>query len=278
MDLLCAKRKVVAMLNTAGIEDSQYEADQIIMQVCNLSAAAIRLDGLREITAEQETEIMRIATRRAEHYPLQYLLGEWEFYSLPFKVNENVLIPRADTELLVDTALEFIDNRENLSVIDLCSGSGCVAIAIDKNTKNCNITAAEKYDNTLDVLKENIKLNNANVTPIKCDVLKEACGSYDLIVSNPPYIKTEVVTTLQKEVLTEPKVALDGGLDGLMFYRAILDKWLPTLKRGGAIIVEIGYDQGGEVVELFKQTNLTNIECIRDINGNQRVIIGTLPL
>lgn len=277
MDLIGARTSVIEMLKAAGIEDSGFEAEQLIMYVCDVSLATIRLDGFRKLTAEQEERLIALARRRAEHYPLQYILGEWEFYSLSFVVDKNVLIPRADTELLVDLALEYIGEQENLDVIDLCSGSGCVAIAIDKNTKNCNITAAEKYKNTLEVLKRNIKLNKSNVTPIECDVLENAKGSYDLIVSNPPYIKSDVVPTLEKEVLAEPGVALDGGKDGLIFYKAILKNWLPTLKPGGAIMVEIGYDQGNEVMELFRAAKLTNIECKCDLNGNQRVIIGTLP-
>ena len=277
MDLIGARTSVIEILEGASIEDSGFEADQLVAHVCEVTQATLRLDGFRKITAEQEEQLIHLAKKRAEHYPLQYLLGEWEFYSLPFKVNENVLIPRADTELLVDLALGYIGESENLDIIDLCSGSGCVAIAIDKNTRNCTIAAAEKYKNTLEVLEQNIKLNKANVTAYECDVLKEVFGSYDLIVSNPPYIRSEVVPTLEKEVLTEPSVALDGGKDGLEFYRAILNKWLPTLKPGGALMVEIGYDQGDEVMELFKASKLTNIECKCDLNGNQRVIIGTLP-
>lgn len=276
MDLIGARTSVIEILEGASIEDSGFEADQLIAHVCEVTQATLRLDGFRKITAEQEEQLIHLAKKRAEHYPLQYLLGEWEFYSLPFKVNENVLIPRADTELLVDLALGYIGESENLDIIDLCSGSGCVAIAIDKNTRNCTIAAAEKYKNTLEVLEQNIKLNKSGVTAYECDVLKEVFGSYDLIVSNPPYIRSEVVPTLEKDVLTEPSVALDGGKDGLEFYRAILNKWLPTLKPGGALMVEIGYDQGDEVMELFKASKLTNIECKCDLNGNQRVIIGTL--
>lgn len=278
MDLMGARSSVVEILQGAGVEDCIFEAEQLIMHTCNVSLSSLRLDGMRKLTAEQEQTLLNLAKRRAEHYPLQYILGEWEFYSLPFKVNENVLIPRADTELLVDLAIDYIGESENLDVIDLCSGSGCVAIAIAKNTKNCNITAAEKYKNTLEVLEQNIKLNKANVTPIECDIMEKAEGSYDLIVSNPPYIKSEVMADLQKEVLAEPSAALDGGADGVVFYRAILNNWLPTLKPGGAIMVEIGYDQADEVMELFKRAKLTNIECKCDLNGNQRVIIGTLPL
>lgn len=277
MDLIGAKSCVIEILEPAGIEDSAFEAEQLIMHICDLSLATLRIDGFRKITEAQEKKLLALSKKRAEHYPLQYLLGEWEFYSLPFKVNEDVLIPRADTELLVGLALDYIGESENLQIIDLCSGSGCVAIAIDKNTKNCNVTAAEKYTKTLDLLKENIKLNRSSVKAIECDVLKEAFGSYDLIVSNPPYIKSDVVPTLDKEVLHEPQAALDGGKDGLEFYKAILRNWLPTLRPGGAIMVEIGYDQGNEVMELFKASKLTNIECKCDFNGNQRVIIGTLP-
>ncbi len=277
MTLLGAKKKAVQILDSAGIEDSTFEAEQLIMHVLCISLSQLRLRYNEEITAPAEEKLFELVNRRAERYPLQYIIGEWEFYSLPFKVSEDVLIPRADTELLVDTALDFIGGAEDLKIIDLCSGSGCVAIAIAANTKGCDITAAEKYPNTLELLKENITLNRVKVTPLLCDVLEEHGGEYDLIVSNPPYIKTDVVDTLEKEVLSEPRVALDGGVDGLLFYKAIVELWVPHLKSGGALIVEIGYDQADEVTALFRKVGLQNIECKTDINGNQRVIIGTLP-
>ena len=278
MTLLGAKKKVVEILESADIEDSVFEAEQLIMHLLSISLSQLRLRQNEELSNSNEQKLLELAYRRAQREPLQYIIGEWEFYSLPFKVNENVLIPRADTELLVDTALDYIGDAKDLKIIDLCSGSGCVAIAIAANTKGCDITAAEKYPATLDILKENIELNKVDVTPLLCDVLESPQGEYDLIVSNPPYIKSEVINTLEKEVLTEPRVALDGGADGLLFYKAIVELWLPHLKSGGALMVEIGYDQADEVMALFNNSGLQNIECKIDINGNQRVIIGTLPI
>ena len=278
MTLLGAKKKVVEILESADIEDSVFEAEQLIMHLLSISLSQLRLRQNEELSNSNEQKLLELAYRRAQREPLQYIIGEWEFYSLPFKVNENVLIPRADTELLVDTALDYIGDAKDLKIIDLCSGSGCVAIAIAANTKGCDITAAEKYPATLDILKENIELNKVDVTPLLCDVLESPQGEYDLIVSNPPYIKSEVINTLEKEVLSEPRVALDGGADGLLFYKAIVELWLPHLKSGGALMVEIGYDQADEVMALFNNSGLQNIECKIDINGNQRVIIGTLPI
>lgn len=277
MTLLGAKKMAVKVLSDAGIEDSTFEAEQLIMHALGISLSKLRLRYNDELDETAKEKIFSLVNRRAERYPLQYIIGEWEFYSLQFKVSEDVLIPRADTELLVDTALEYIGGATNIKIIDLCSGSGCVAIAIAANTKDCDITAAEKYPATLELLKENIELNKVKVTPLLCDVLEEPQGEYDLIVSNPPYIKTEVIDTLEKEVLAEPRVALDGGADGLLFYKAIVERWLPHLKSGGALIVEIGYDQADEVITLFNNAGLQNVECKTDINGNQRVIIGTLP-
>lgn len=218
-------------------------------------------------------ELEKAINRRISGEPLQYILGEWEFYSLPFYVGEGVLIPRADTELLVDLALERI--KPNHRVIDLCSGSGAIAVALSKNC-DAEIYALEKYEKAIGYLEKNIALNKAKVTVIKKDIFDfTPTEKFDLIVSNPPYIKEAELVDLQKEVQFEPVTALLGGEDGLIFYRyiATLAKYLND---GGAIMVEIGCTQGDEVSEIFKAAGLeTTIH--NDLNGLQRVIIGTLP-
>lgn len=257
----------------AEIEDCEFETEQLLTHFLGCTPAQLLLNGERQI--ENTQEIIEAAKKRADRYPLQYILGEWEFYSLPFYLTEDTLIPRADTELLVDSALEYIGTKEGLNIIDLCSGSGCIAVSIAANTKNCNITAVEKYPDAAKVLKENVLRNKVEINLKIADVLTESFGSYDLIVSNPPYIKSEVIKGLQSEVLCEPRVALDGGNDGLMFYRAIIEKWVPLLKPNGAVVVEIGYDQADEVSQLFSTAGLENITVKKDINGNYRAIIGT---
>lgn len=265
-------------LADASIEGAKFEAEQIVTAVCGISHSKLMLNGGDEISAKKEEKIFEVVQKRCEHYPLQYLLGEWEFYSLPFKINEGVLIPRPDTELLVDTALDYISESENLEIADLCAGSGCVGIAVKKNAPQCTVTAYEKYDEAYECLLENIKLNDADVRALQYDIFDGADKHYDIILSNPPYIKSSVIPSLQKEVGFEPVTALDGGTDGLDYYRIICEKWIPFLKPGGALIVEIGYDQREAVTKLFSQAGLTGIECRTDLSENDRVIIGTKPI
>ena len=277
MTLKQVLNKISEILIRGNIEDASFEAKQILSFVSGLPISKILLN-LGKVTSEDFEKMKDIASRRAEGYPLQYIFGSWEFYSLPFKVGEGVLIPRADTEILVDTALEFLKDKENLDIIDLCSGSGCIAISIDKNSEGHKIEALEKFQKAFGYLKENIKLNESNVKAILGDVFIPHNKKYDLILSNPPYIRKDVCETLSAEVKQEPITALDGGDDGLIFYKDICEKWAPLLNKGGALMVEIGFDQKEEVMDLFAKANLSEIRCIKDLNGNDRVIVGTMNL
>lgn len=208
--------------------------------------------------------------RLANGEPLQYILGEWEFYGLPFKVGKGVLIPQPDTEILVEQALKFAD--KNSKVLDLCSGSGCIAIAINK-LSGADTTATELYDDALRYLYENVKLNNAQVSVIKADVLKppEIKDRFDIITANPPYIAFSEKNTLSREVLSEPHTAIFADNDGYEFYYA-LKKYIPLLKNGGHFLFEIGYKQAQRVCEIFKEYSP---EIIKDYSSNDRVIMGT---
>lgn len=219
----------------------------------------------------------QLAERRIAGEPLQYLLGSWEFYGLPFAVGPGVLIPRADTECLVDAALQFLKGRPKARVADLCAGSGCVGAAIQKNAPHCRVTAVEYSSAAFAYLQKNLADLAVQVQAVQADITQGGFGSYDLIVSNPPYICTNVLPTLQPEVQQEPAVALDGGADGLRFYRAILQHWLPCLCSGGALMVEIGYDQAAAVTDLFKAAGLAQVHTLQDYGKNDRVIVGTLP-
>lgn len=225
--------------------------------------AVVRLDGQ--------------AARRLQGEPLQYILGEWEFYSLPFEVGPGVLIPRPDTECLVEQALEYLKGRPPQRIIDLCSGSGAVAVAIAHHAPQCSVTALEKEPEAFGYLERNIRRNHAgNVRAVCADLLDgpRGLGPFDLIVSNPPYIRSKVIDTLEEPVKREPRTALDGGADGLDFYRAILSLWLPALRQGAAAMVEIGYDQAGEVFALFAP-HFAHCACIQDYSGLDRVIVAT---
>lgn len=262
-------------LSDANTSDALFDAEQIVINVLGTSLSRLKTQEI-EVSEKQREEILSHTKKRAEHYPLQYILGEWEFYSLPFKVSEGVLIPRPDTELLVDTALEYIGSAKGLNIIDLCSGSGAIAVAISKYKSGQNVVALEKSKTAFSILKENIKLNAAKVTAVLGDVFEPDENEYDLIVSNPPYIESSELESLQDEVKHEPTMALDGGEDGLRFYKAIANLWVPKLKHGGALMVEIGYTQAQEVMRIFEEVGLKHIECKKDLSGNDRVIIGTV--
>lgn len=219
----------------------------------------------------------RIINRRKKGEPLQYILGKWWFYEGEFFVGKGVLIPRQDTETLVDTALEQIRGRENPMLADLCAGSGAIAVSIAAKRPDSSVTAVEKYPRAYRFLKKNILHNKAqNVKPVKADVLKKTFGLYDIIVSNPPYITSEEMKTLSSEVKKEPKTALLGGNDGLKFYRTISAKWKSSLKKGGILMFETGSAQAKPVEEILKAEGFKQITVVKDLCGNQRVIFGTL--
>ncbi len=258
-----AFKRASKKLHEAGIASARFEAAQIIDYLS---------DDMEEIDFSELSELIE---RRLAGEPLQYLLGMWEFYSLPFYVGRGVLIPRPDTEILCDTAIEFIGDKP-IHCIDLCSGSGCVAIAIEKNCKNATVSALEKYDEAYSYLVRNIELNRSAVKPLKGDIEQAGEGEYDIIVSNPPYIRGDEMDALDAEVKCEPHTALYGGEDGLTFYKAIIKNWLPCLKKGGMLAVEIGYTQAAEVSALFEAAGLKNITVRKDYGGNERVVFGTL--
>lgn len=224
-----------------------------------------------------EDAVYRLINRRMDGEPTQYILGKWEFYGLDFFVGEGVLIPRPDTETLVETALGILKGKENPRVLDLCSGSGCVAIAIKHFCPSATVTAVEYYDEAAEYLKRNAALNGADIAVVRADALDRPAltGKYDLIVSNPPYISRAEMDTLQKEVQREPHTALFGGEDGLDFYRAIAGRWTELLADGGCLAVEIGYSQAKSVCEIFEKNRLSHT-VVHDLSGNDRVIFGIL--
>ena len=206
--------------------------------------------------------------------PVQYVVGETEFMGLDFKVTPDVLIPRQDTELLCEWAIDFLKKRETKKALDICTGSGCIAVSVSKLAK-AEMTAIDISEKALEIAKENGILNG-----VKIEFLKEDAHTFstlselDLIVSNPPYIKTEVVETLDRNVKDfEPHLALDGGSDGLDFYQDIVINSLKMLRNGGALAVEIGYDQGASVSEIFKRY-FGNVTVLKDFSDNDRVVYG----
>lgn len=224
----------------------------------------------------QKEDIESIVLQRRQGIPLQYILGSWWFYKSEFLVGPGVLVPRQDTEILVETALELIENIKQPKVADLCSGSGCIAISIAYDRQDATVTAVEKYSEAYGYLLKNIQHNGTNnVEPKQADVLCQSFGEYDLIVCNPPYIPSGDKDDLSAEVLSEPHTALFGGEDGLYFYREISKNWKQSLKPNGVLAFEVGINEAEDVAEILKANGFINIGFKNDIIGIQRVVFGT---
>ena len=256
---------VCAVLKDAGIEDYRFEARVLLEEYCGF------------VSSERDYDCPELAAaleKRTQHYPLQYILGKWEFYGLEFKVNENCLIPRADTETVIETARKLLPRGAR--ICDLCAGSGCIGITLLKLYPDAVCDAFELYPKTLDIARENAILVGVSdrYNPICADVLAGGCvsGKYDAIISNPPYIRKDVLKSLSDEVKKEPVAALDGGEDGLVFYRAILDLYADNLCDGGVFIFEIGYDQAAELEFLAAEWGM-DCKIIKDLGGRDRVAV-----
>lgn len=271
-------RSTVNALKQAGIEDAGFEARQIIRYITKLSNSEIISQYNTALDEIKQTMWKSIISQRLNHYPLQYILGEWSFYGLDFYVGEGCLIPRADTETLVDTAFQFLKEKPDAKVLDLCAGSGCIGITVANRFEKSEVTLVEKYDVPFSYCLKNIHRNpSETLKAIKADIFQWTPEEkYDLILSNPPYINAKDMEKLSEEVLNEPDSALYGGEDGLDFYRVILRRFTGYLSEGGRLAVEIGYDQKEAVTALFKEAGLKDIKTASDINGIQRVVYGTL--
>lgn len=265
------------MLRLAGKDDFDFDASCIAQFVLNLNYTSIRIKYLDKVEEANEIKYFSLIKERCADKPLQYILGEWEFMGLPFKVGEGVLIPRPETELLVEYAVNFLKNKENPIVFDLCSGSGCIAISVAKFCNNAKIYAFEKSEIAFDYLLKNIKLNGVrNIYALNEDICNQSIipnVTPDLILSNPPYISSSEINNLQAEVKKEPVMALDGGNDGLDFYRVISSLWIDRISSTGAVAVECGEDQTEQIVELFSK-KIKNVVPLNDLNDLPRIVIA----
>lgn len=250
--------------------NADFTAKQILFH--NLKCDSTAFIKIRNLVADEK--IINLSEEMAKKcnsgIPLYYVLGECEFYSLPFFVGEGVLVPRDDTEILVDEALKAIENIKNPKVLDLCSGSGAIAVAIAKKRPDSAVDAVELYDKAFCYLQKNIKLNaTENVKAIKADALK-FFGEYDLVVSNPPYIAQKEKNDLPKQVLFEPKTALFADDDGLEFYKKIAQNF--KINKKFTLIFEIGYKMEKSVTEILKNNGYSCIKTVKDYGDNARVI------
>lgn len=262
-------------LRASGKENSDFDARCLLEFVLNLNPTQYLLNRSEEVDSVCAEKFLSLVERRSNGEPLQYILGKWEFMGLPFYVGEGVLIPRPETEMLVEYALDFLKDKKNPVVIDLCSGSGCIAISVAKHLPNAKVYAVEKSDLAFPYLKKNIWLNCVfNVSAVHGDIFDSTLLSDikpDLILSNPPYIRSSEIASLQSEVRNEPSMALDGGEDGLIFYREIANGWLDRLGTGGAIAVECAEDQTEDIIRMFSEKT-QYAEAFNDLSGLPRTV------
>ncbi|MGN0600396.1 MAG: peptide chain release factor N(5)-glutamine methyltransferase [Oscillospiraceae bacterium] len=276
-------------LKNAGIEEYVFESRCIIEDIMGLDRLSLAMNAEKTADEAKKDKALLLLEKRLNGEPLQYLLGEWEFFGLPFKVGKGVLIPRPDTEVLVETVLDHFLKSGNHApeIIDLCSGSGCIAVALQKNLPRSKVTAVELSSEAFPYLTENIRRNGVDVKIMKGDVLNggllqnfsdpDDFGEFrklDCVVSNPPYLTEKEMGELSPEVKFEPETALYGGTDGLKFYRVISCLWKEILKEGGLLAFEIGYEQGEAVSDILRKSGYTDIKVIKDLGGNDRVVTG----
>lgn len=273
----------VSRLKAHNIEDGIFNARELLGKALSVDCRSNKFDILleKEISADIEKSFFDILERRIQGEPLQYLIGEWEFYGLPFKVGRGVLIPRQDTETIVDTVLKKMKGKKDIIFADLCSGSGCIALAVEKHLSCREIYCVEKSAEAAGYLRENISLNNSHAKAVEGDILDskivESIPECDLITANPPYLTQNDMNSLQKEVRFEPETALFGGSDGLDFYRNIIRLWKSRLKENGMIAFEIGMGQEDEVMKMLVQHGFVNVRCTADLCGVNRCVFGFKP-
>lgn len=275
-----AYRKTKDILTEAGFETPAFEALCLTEKVFGFNRLALITKGEETVASEEKLAVLaELTEKRLNHEPLQYLLGKWSFMGIDLLVGEGVLVPRDDTEVVTSLCIDYLSCKESPNVIDLCAGSGAISLALEKYA-NCKVTAVELSDKAFSYLTQNIKLNNSAVNALNGDIFEchkdIADNSLDLIVSNPPYIKTADIASLQKEVQHEPAMALDGGETGLDFYRKIVPLWKSKLKAGGALAFELGEGQYDEVSRILADNGFGGITESIDFGGIQRAIIGTL--
>ncbi len=266
-------------LKNACIESPEAEARFMICDALDFTATDYFMKSDCEVCEEDYTKLAEMCERRSSGEPLQYILGKWDFMGRTYKVGPGVLIPRPETEQLCEAVINHLKDKKEAVVYDLCSGSGCIGLTLKRECPDIDVYLVEKSGQAIKYLMDNSTeiCKNTFLTIVKGDVLQyelfELYPPADVIVSNPPYIKSEEVPLLQKEVTFEPSMALDGGDDGLVFYRYIVSQWSDKLKADGEIFFEIGEDQGEEVSDLFRNIGFDS-RVIKDYNNHDRIVRG----
>lgn len=270
-------------LRRAGVTQAQTEAREIVCYAADKTREQFYRDMSLYATSELERRVEALVQRRLAGEPVAYIVGEWEFYGLSLDVSRDVLIPRVDTEVLAQRAIEKAKAAgEGGRVLDLCAGSGCVGLAVAANAPNCRVVLADLSEDALRLCKQNVRRNglNARVTCVSADAMEPPASmlwDFDVIACNPPYIPTGDIEGLDVSVKDyEPLMALDGGVDGLDFYRFIASKWKSAIRLGGTLAFEVGIDQAEAVAQIMADNGFENIVTTEDTAGIPRVVEGTI--
>lgn len=263
------------ILEESHIEDAAVDAWLFMEYVTGMTRTRFYVDGCLPMEDAKKEQYFQLIEKRTKRIPLQHLTGVQEFMGLAFFVNEHVLIPRQDTELLVLEAEKKLERMDNPKVLDMCTGSGCIAVSLKKRNPKIMCQAGDISEEALKVASENAKKLDTDIEFIRTDMFSNICGTFDMIVSNPPYIPTKVIESLEAEVrLHDPFAALDGKEDGLHFYRILAKEAPKYLKQGGWLYMEIGHDQSEAVQSLLKTAGFERIRTEKDLAGLDRVVCG----
>lgn len=263
----------IARLTEAGISEAKSDTLLLLDGICHVTRNDILLHGEAALSDELAQAFTEALTKRCERIPVQYITGVQNFMGLDFAVNENVLIPRFDTEILVEEVMKQL--HDGFSILDMCTGSGCILLSLLHYSNHCTGVGVDVSEGALSVAKQNCEKLGLTASFLQSDLFEKVGGTYDIIVSNPPYIRSDVIPTLMEEVKGhEPLLALDGTADGLYFYRKIIEESPKYLKRGGMLFFEIGYDQGEDVSRMMEEKGYKNVQVIKDYAGLDRVVFG----
>ena len=267
--------KGMIMLKGNNVDSPKLKARLLLQYILKKPRQYLIVYDNQEVGKKEQWEYFVNIEKLTNGVPLQHITHQQEFMKMDFYVDENVLIPRPDTEVLVEEVIQIAKKIQNPKILDLCTGSGAIAISIAKNVPNAELYAIDISQKAIDVAKKNAKELGAKVKFIKSNLFnKMEKMKFDIIVSNPPYIKKDIINSLSKEVRKEPELALDGGIDGLDFYKKITEQAIEYLKFGSYLCYEIGYDQKDDVIDIInKHENYSNTYCKKDLGGNDRVII-----
>ena len=262
--------------------DPTLEARELVAFACGKTKEELLRDSRLYVTPEVEARVRALVQRHLDGEPTAYLIGEWEFYGLPLDISRDVLIPRPDTEVLAGLAIDFVKTQGACRVLDLCAGSGCIGLAVASQCPESRVVLGELSEGALRICRQNIRRNglSGRVVPMQMDALAAPpaqLGEFRCLVSNPPYIPAGDIPGLDPSVRDyEPHMALDGGADGLDFYRNLAREWKNALTVGGKIFLEVGIGQADDVLRLLRAQGFGDLEITKDLNGIPRVVHGTL--